>query len=67
MPQPAHIARSRALEHIAGDVHALAFDVLEPSRSIERSDRLTAEGERIAAALYAAGDAVRAEFRGRGR
>ena len=65
MPQPAHIARSRALEHIAGDIHALAFDVAEPSRCIDRSERLIAEGERIAAALHAAGNEVHALFRGR--
>ena len=65
MALPAHIAQSRALEHIASDVHNLAFEVAEPSRSIVRSDRMTAEGERIAAALQAAAVEVRALFRGR--
>lgn len=52
------------LEQIAREVHALAFDVAEPSRSVARSDRMTAEGERIAAALHDAGDRVRRSFRG---
>jgi hypothetical protein len=59
MPQPSHIERARRLEALASDLHSLAFDVGEPSNCIQRSERLTAEGERIAAA-------VRAEFRGRG-
>ena len=62
MPQPAPL--SIVLEQIAGDVHALAFDVAEPSPSIPQSERKTAEGERIAAALHAAGDQVRRLFRG---
>ena len=57
MAEPAHAARARRLEQLAGDLHSLAFDVAEPSRSIGRADRMTAEGARIAAA-------VRAEFRG---
>jgi hypothetical protein len=57
MPEQSHIAISRRLEQLAGDLHALAFDVNEPSRCTTRSDRLTAEGERIASA-------VRAVFRG---
>jgi hypothetical protein len=65
MAQQAHAQRSRELEHIASDIHSLAFDVAEPSRSIARSDSLTAEGERIAAALHAAANEVRALFRGR--
>lgn len=59
MPDPAHIAKARALEHLAGDLHALAFDVSEPPTSTRQSDRNVAEGERIAAA-------VRAVFRGNG-
>jgi hypothetical protein len=58
MPEPVHIAKARRIEQLASDLHSLAFDVAEPSRCIARSDQLTAEGERIAAA-------VRAEFRGR--
>lgn len=57
MAQPAHLARARALEHLASDLHALAFDAAEPSRCSVRSERLIAEAERIAAA-------VRALFRG---
>ncbi|MDO7843441.1 hypothetical protein [Sphingomonas immobilis] len=60
MPEPSHIANARALEQLAGDLHNLAADVLEPSRCVARSDALTAEGERIAGA-------VRAVFRGFGR
>jgi hypothetical protein len=56
LPCP-HIAKARRIEQLATDLHSLAFDVAEPSRCIARSDQLTAEGERIAAAL-------RAEFRG---
>jgi hypothetical protein len=56
LPTP-HIAKARRIEQLASDLHTLAFDVAEPSRCIARSDKLTAEGERIAAA-------VRAEFRG---
>jgi hypothetical protein len=54
---PLHIEKARRIEQLASDLHNLAFDVAEPSRCVTRSDRLTAEGERIAAA-------VRAEFRG---
>jgi hypothetical protein len=57
MDQPAHLQRARALERLASDLHLLAFDVAEPSRCTGRSDRLTAEGERIA-------HGVRAVFRG---
>jgi hypothetical protein len=56
LPCP-HIAKARRIEQLASDLHRLAFDVAEPSRCVTRSDQLTAEGERIAAA-------VSAEFRG---
>lgn len=52
------------LERITSDLHSLTFDVQEASRSIAHSERKTAEGERIAAALHAAGDQVRRQFRG---
>lgn len=42
---PAH----RRMEQLAGDLHALAFDMGEPSHSVERVERLIAEAERIAA------------------
>lgn len=54
---PAPLTRSQQLERYAQDLYGLAFDVDEPSRTVERSDRLTAEGERIAAG-------IRAVFRG---
>jgi hypothetical protein len=57
MAGPVRFDRARRLEYLASDLHSLAFDVAEPSRYIVRSDRITAEGERIAAA-------VRAAFRG---
>jgi len=57
MAQPAHLVRARELEQLAGDLHALAFDVAEPSRCSGRVERLIAEGERIA-------QRVRAVFRG---
>ena len=46
------------MERLAGQLHMLAFDMREPSRTIDRSERLIAEGERIA-------DEVRALVRGR--
>ena len=42
------------MERLAGELHMLAFDMREPSRSICRADRLIGEGERIAAAVRAA-------------
>lgn len=54
-----HGSPAQRLERLAGDLHMLAFDMGEPSRSHERVERLIAEGERIA-------DAVRAVVRGRG-
>jgi hypothetical protein len=57
MADPVHLGRSRRLELLASDLHSLAFYVAEPSRCIARSDRITAEGEPIAAE-------VRAVFRG---
>ncbi|EQB13246.1 hypothetical protein [Sphingobium lactosutens] len=47
------------MERLAGELHMLAFDMREPSRSIARSDRIIGEAERIAAQ-------VRALVRGRG-
>ncbi len=46
------------LEQLAHDLHALAFKMAEPSRCIQRAERLIGEGERIAAE-------VRATVRGR--
>lgn len=53
-PCPADI-----MERLAGDLHMLAFDMREPSRSVGRAERIIAEGERISAE-------VRALVRGRG-
>lgn len=47
------------IERLAGELHMLAFDMREPSRSIDRAERIIAEGERISAE-------VRALVRGRG-
>ena len=47
------------IESLAGQLHMLAFDMREPSRSHERSDRLIGEGERIAREVIAV-------FRGKG-
>ena len=52
------VNKADRLEHLAGDLHSLAFDYREPPRSIERAERLINEAERIA-------DAVRATVRGR--
>lgn len=41
------------MERLAGDLHSLAFDMREPSRSISRSDRIIDEAERIASAVRA--------------
>ena len=50
--------QAQQLERLAADLHVLAFAIAEPSRSIQRSERLIAEGERIA-------NEVRAVVRGR--
>lgn len=47
------------IERLAGELHMLAFDMREPSRSVDRAERIIAEGERISAE-------VRALVRGRG-
>ncbi|WP_156022659.1 hypothetical protein [Sphingobium indicum] len=36
------------MERLAGELHMLAFDMREPSRSTARSDRIIDEAERIA-------------------
>ena len=41
------------MERLAGELHMLAFDMREPSRSICRSERLIDEAERIAGQLRA--------------
>lgn len=46
MPKP---DAAKELEHLAGDLHAIAFDFAEPSASVQESDRRIAEVERIAA------------------
>ena len=50
---------AQRLERLARDLHSLAFDMDEPSRTHERVERLIGEGERIARE-------VRAVVRGRG-
>ena len=47
----ANALKARELEHLAGDLHSLAFDMAEPSRSTKRSDAIIAEAERIAGAV----------------
>lgn len=47
------------MERLAGELHSLAFDMREPSRTIGRVERIIAEGERISAE-------VRAVVRGKG-
>lgn len=39
------------MERLAGELHMLAFDMREPSRSTARSDRIIGEAERIAVAV----------------
>lgn len=46
MPQP---SAADHLERLAGDMHAVAFDFREPSRSVAYSERRIAEVERICA------------------
>lgn len=41
------------MERLAGDLHMLAFDMREPSRSTERVDRIIGEAERIAGEVRA--------------
>lgn len=53
------LAPFEQIERLAGDLHALAFDMREPSRSTERAERIISEAERIASD-------VRAVVRGRG-
>ena len=39
------------MEQLAGDAHALAFEMREPRRSTVHSDEIIAEGERIGAEI----------------
>lgn len=57
MPKP---TIAKQLEHLAGDLHVIAFDFAEPSQSVHESDRRIAEVERIVAE-------ARAAVRGSGR
>lgn len=52
MPKPATIADT--LEHLAGDLHSIAFDFREPARSHHEAEQRIGEVERIAAAARAA-------------
>lgn len=52
------LSKGRQFEQLARELHDLAFDYDEPSRSTQRSDVLIARGEDIA-------DRVRAVVRGR--
>jgi hypothetical protein len=45
-PAPADL-----IERLAGDMHALAFDMREPGTSVAQSDRLIEEAERISLAI----------------
>lgn len=47
------------MERLAGQLHSLAFDMREPSRSHERVEQIIGDAERIASE-------VRAVVRGRG-
>lgn len=47
------------MERLAGELHSVAFDMREPSRSIGRAERIISEVERIVAE-------ARAVVRGRG-
>jgi len=47
------------MERLASELHMLAFDMREPSRSHDRAERIIGDGERIAAQ-------ARALVRGRG-
>lgn len=40
--------QAQQLERLASDLYALAADISIPSRTVQRSERLIAEGERIA-------------------
>lgn len=53
-------AQAQQLEHLAADLHAVAFDFAEPARSHDVAERRIAEVERIC-------EAARALVRGRGR
>lgn len=58
MGEPAHIAKARRLRDLSFELDTLASSVEQPSRSIERAERLVAEGERISREIYSV-------FRGR--
>jgi len=48
-----HPCPADQMERLAGELHSLAFDMREPSRSIGRVERIIAEGERISAEVRA--------------
>ena len=58
MPAPALNPADR-IERLASQLHSVAFDMREPSRSIGRAERIISEVERIVAE-------ARAVVRGRG-
>lgn len=58
MGDPAHIGKARRLRDLSIEIETLADAVEQPSRSIERAERLVAEGERISREIYSV-------FRGR--
>ena len=60
MARDAALSKADIIEDLAGQLHNLAFDFREPSRSIERAERMIADAERIAGE-------IRATVRGRGR
>lgn len=47
------LSTSQQLERLAGELHSLAFDFAEPSRSTVRSDALIAHVEDVAARVRA--------------
>lgn len=53
MGEPAHIGKARRLRALSIEIDTLADAVEQPSRSIERAERLVSEGERISREVYA--------------
>lgn len=52
--QPAPLTTAQVLERIAGEIHEMAFDYMEPARSHREADGRIARVEDIAARLRSA-------------
>lgn len=64
MGEPAHIGKARRLRALSTEIDTLADAVEQPSRSIERAERLVAEGERLSREVYAVFRGPRGQLHG---